>query len=1639
MLPTKTCILTLLSVASFSFAFVGCDQSQKNNAKKSLPQPVDSKVAVPTELKEILNETERPVAQATAEVAEKAGQKEKSSEKEAVKPDPFVRGLEVNGLQSVDIELSDLPDLNAFMDYVEIQPKPGPCTTDYMSWRKTVQLSAAFKPCTTYQLTVKSGLPMADGRKTVGEFRRTFTTGNRAVSVDFAARGRYLPPAGQRAIAVKTMNVTNLQYQIRSVPRGNIVQLLAREEDCYGRFYGGGGDSRDTEEIATKPTTETLRLPIHLNEEVTTAIPVRDEDGISANGVYLVSVRDKASTREFDTEYRLVCLTDIGLSVREAGGSVYVWATSLTKGTPMPELLVSVYSSANELLGEGITDAEGWCCCELSEAGKPFAVVASKKNGGDMSFLALRKPLDETIEKGARRPFVANNGSAEAFVWTDRGIYRHNEKILVHALTRDRRGNAPKPLPLTIVLSDPDGKVFARATRVTDDRGALAIDTFAVADDQPSGWWTITVQTPGDDPFVLGSRRIKIEEFVPPQVRVKVTQDDNLSVSNVAFTVSAEHLFGGPAKGLTVQGAVMFTDAPFAPKGWEAFRFGDENRRLTPNFAELPKMSLNGEGRATFTTEFPEGELPRAAVKMTMQGSVFENGGRPAIARTTGELHVYPYYIGVMLPDVLHTAVQPKSCRVVVVNPDGTPHAGTRTLVARFERIEYVYGLKRNDKGFFEWASDKVRYPMGEDVIVEVAANGTATLEVPVASGGDFAVSLREKDTDVSFGASYWVGSGASDGALRTSLATPSHVTLTLDKQLYYPGDVPRLAVKAPFAGSAWLEILNEDMVYSQIVTLTNATSEILLQPVTKEWAPGVDVALSVVQAATVGQKHTVNRAWGIVPLKAATRDSIVEVMVTASVTCGASGGSDLVAHVDARGQQGTQATHAAVTVVDEGINILTDEKIPDPIGWFGETRSADHPFHDLYNYLLPIVDERLKRTGVKTGGGADGDLFKRISPMPSRRFKPLSLWVVDVPLKEGRADVPFKLPEFVGEVRVTAVAYNARATGSGAVQSKVVPKLVMQPDAPRFAAPEDTFNVTLTLNNRSGKEGVATYDLLVGGAASLLKPVHGEVKLADGASETFTVPVKASAAAGQSQLMFVSEGFGEKHTETIELPVRPAAPWIKTARTICLQPGESMTFSNTAACLPDAAHRTFVASDSAIGELASALEYLVRYPYGCLEQTTSQIFPLVAAGGILNMLPVSETTVAKDAKKTVEAGIQRVLSMLRSNDFSMWPDCNYPPWDRSVSLWSAHFLVEADKAGFPVAAGSLNRVKSFLRVWAMSTNEVTSVYACHTLALAGAPDADRMLHWFDHRANLTTLDRARLARAFVATGDRARAVELVSTLMFEDVKTTAFALLALLDIDPKDARLPGVAAWLLDHRNASTCHWGTTSENAHALLALGAWYRHQGPSTGAPDLVLTFDGKEEPLPLKRAKRMTGGGDVIVANRGKGAAYLTASCLGLPNAATLGEEHAGIQIERRFFLSDGTEADLDHLTRGDLVIVELTVGDGQNRVYSDLVVEELLPACFEPDSTKVDPSTHAWIAEGSIKDWEMRREMRDDRMLFFSKRFIDDAKQPRRARAYYAVRVVSAGEFILPGSSVEAMYNPEIHARGAVRRLTIAR
>ena len=743
---------------------------------------------------------------------------------------------------------------------------------------------------------------------------------------------------------------------------------------------------------------------------------------------------------------------------------------------------------------------------------------------------------------------------------------------------------------------------------------------------------------------------------------------------------------------------------------------------------------------------------------------------------------------------------------------------------------------------------------------------------------------------------------------------------------------------------------------------------------------------VSVVQSVEANAKHMAARAHGQATVSVRPAEDEIAVRIAkCDVAVGGEKGSSATVAFEARG-----ASAALVTVVDEGINILTDEQVPDPVAHFAAPRYASHPLYDIYHRMLPVLgDDLLRASGVKTGGGAGAEMLGRVSPVPTRRFKPLSRWSGRVEVGEdGKGVCEFPLGEFVGEVRATVVAWSASASGSAAVQAKVTPKVVMIPDAPRFVAPGDVFEATLPIYRRDGNgsaepaDGVIEYSISVGRNVVV---AEGKVMLEKDGHTNIVARLTAPEEPGEMGVAYSVKGMGETHHERIILPVRPAVAWVETSGVKMGQGSGVRSQESGVGGNPFEKYSEKV-YDTPLGGYEAALRWLAEYPHGCLEQTSSRMFPLIGAGGIL-------ASVSPAGKDVVASGVRRVESMVRSTDFVMWPDCSYAPWDREVSLYAAHFLVEAEKGGYALNRLARDRVFSFLKRWAMSTNDTVSAYACHTLALAGKPEKDRMLRLYDASTNLTLLSRSRLARAFALAGDRRRAETLLAANVApSSVKDASFAVLALLEIDPDDSRILPLISYLDRQRGRERLSWGTTGDNAHALLAIGAYYRHH--------------------PAKPGEK-----------------FAVWHKLSLPRPGDVKDESSGISIARRYLTPEGGEADLSKLSLGEMLIAELAIKVDDTRELSDLVVEDLFPACFEP--------VHDRIAAGPVQPWVMRSDARDDRMLVFSKKFT--LAKGEEATFRYPVRVVSAGDYILPGPSVEAMYHPDLHARRAPSRISVRR
>ncbi len=301
---------------------------------------------------------------------------------------------------------------------------------------------------------------------------------------------------------------------------------------------------------------------------------------------------------------RLICVSDLGLSARVAKDSAHVWVTSLRSGTPVVDARVRIYAKNNTVIAQGTSDKDGLARLPfVSLDAEPFVVTASTQDDSDLSFIPITPATSVDENNRASGPYSAP-GACTAFLFTDRGIYRHSEAIHLQAILRNDVIEAPSPFPVKLEIVRPDGRTFMTSTVIPDETGCVMPDTpIVIPEDQPSGSWTMKLSTPGDQGAILGSKSVSIESFVPPQIRVSLNAlpEDELFDKPLSFTVHAEHLFGKAAEGLKVNAAVSYSTAKFSPEGWNGYGFGNTSRSIRSNYTVIGQGNFDDEGNAQFT------------------------------------------------------------------------------------------------------------------------------------------------------------------------------------------------------------------------------------------------------------------------------------------------------------------------------------------------------------------------------------------------------------------------------------------------------------------------------------------------------------------------------------------------------------------------------------------------------------------------------------------------------------------------------------------------------------------------------------------------------------------------------------------------------------------------------------------------------------------------------------------------------------------------------------------------------------------------------------------------------------------------------------------------------------------------------
>ena len=1516
----------------------------------------------------------------------------------------------------------------AIADYLRLEPGRG----DHpVVLRESTVCIGNLEHGAEYSLILRDGLIDTHGRAVVPHERRVLVS-DRRPSAKFSG-GRYVfPVVGSAGIPLTTVNMKEVPLTLLRITEGNLVDEVTR-----GRV-GRSLDGYDLNEVANSLGEQlwegTVSVREVRNREVVTAVPIDTLMPERKPGVYLLALSRNAleDSGYEDRAVQWLVVSDIGLVTVRGAGGLSVFARSLATGGPMAGVTLSLEARNEDTLAEVTTDPNGRATFApglLRGAGGREAVLLKARSGaGDHTFLSLTGPGFDLADRGVGGRSAP--GPVDAYVYTDRGIYRPGETVHLTALVRDDRGHAISDLPLELTVARPDGVVAREFAVRTDETGAVPLD-HTLADSAITGDWRFSVSVPGGGATV-GETTVQVEDFVPPRIEVSAGAPDALFLpAKAPITVAARFLYGAPAADLAITGRVRVEVDPEPFAAWSGYRFGLVDARPVAARADLPDTRTGEDGTADLSLTLPAVAESAHPLRARIDVAVLERGGRPVGRTLVRPLRDRRERIGIRpgFTGSVGTGA-PAVFDIALIDGDGEA-VDARSLTWHLYRENRELFWYRRARGNWEHRQIVTDLTVDRGELLTSSSRSAPSRVTLHADWGDYRLEVTDPGNPGALPAStrFRVGWGRNDGGP----GAPDRMAVRLDRDRYVAGDIATVRLEAPFDGPALVTVLTDRLaqVHGAAVRDGHAT---LSLPV-EDWTAGAYVTATVFRPAPAGAEQGPGRAVGLAWLAVDQPARRLSVAFDVPATA-ASGGPTLVPFQVTNGAGVPTPARLTVAAVDEGILQLTGFSPPDPIPVVFGKRRLKVELRDLYGRL---IDARQGHPGtVRSGGDDAGDLLGGIQPPRRTVVLHHDLMRTD---PEGRGEVVLDIPEgFSGRLRLMAVAHTRQAVGHGSRALTVRDPLVADLYLPRFLAPGDEARVTIELANIDAPAGEYAPALSVTGPASVAGALPGTLRLAPG--ERWSSPLTLSARGpGEVTLSFRASGpQGARVERTWTLAVRPAQAWHQTRRSVTLEPGGRVRLTeDLIADLHAAEARVSVSLSAVPYDLPGLLASLDRYPYGCTEQIISRALPLLYVD---ELSPPGASRQAEDPELhgRIQEAVRRVLSRQRSDgSFGLWSARDREdPW---ISAYALDFLDRARAAGFEVDARSLRRsrfyISHLLHSSRMSVEEAeAAAYGLAALARSNLVEPGSVRHFVNTYLERvwSGLGRAQLALAASSFGLAEDIEAALSAAALapggsryatygSGLRDTA-ALVAVAAALKSDV-LPEAAARLRE-LSVEDSH---TSTQEKAWMVVAAWELNRALE-GAP---LTVDGARTVIGEGGFYRVFGSKDlkgdgVIITNPGTRSVNLTIGVGGHPAAEE--PAHAnGITLTRTILTREGVPAELASVKQGDELTVVLQGRMEESRFTRRLLVADLLPAGLEIEAALFDDEEHESLGEidrpGTLR-------LRDDRYVAALTR-----REGGPFRLAYLVRAVTPGKFRFPAAYVEDMYEPAVQARGSMGRLNV--
>lgn len=1323
-----------------------------------------------------------------------------------------------------------------------------------------------------------------------------------------------------------------------------------------------------------------------------------------------------------------ILATNLGAIVKRGNNNaIFIAVTNLLTTEAVAGATVTLYNFQQQPIINATTNKDGIANFDGIKNAF-FAVITKNKNTtyiklNDGNALSMSKfdVSGSKLQKGIK-----------GYIYGERGVWRPGDNLFLTFVLNDNANPIPDNHPIKFELLNPQGKIIERKVLFKNTNNVYAYAP-KTKQDAVTGNWKLRVSVGG----AVFNKTLKIETIKPNRLKIKLkTKADFIKADTpIEGNVDVKWLHGAIARNLKLDINGKFTQSKTVFENFKNYNFDDVTRRFGTEEFKVLKGNLDNEGKTNFSTKPRLDKKAPGMLKASFITKVYENGGDFSTDVFSKKVSPYKTYVGLL------NATEQQSKNYLFTDEKYTFNVATVTengvgvtndLEVKVYKLSWRWWWSTTDNGLSSY--DGTRYHQSYKTLqVKTNAKGKGSFDLKISENdwGRYLIKVIDKKSKhVTSNIAYfdwpsWYGKkkGSQDKTNATMLV------FTTDKESYEVNETATVKFPSSQGGRALITIENGTEVLNHFWVATTAKQTEFKFPVLANYTPNVFVNISLLQKHSQTANDLPIRMYGSIPMlvndpatKLAPEIDLADELRPESI-----------AKIKVKEKNGKAMTYT-IALVDDGLLDLTRFKTPNPWNTFYARQSLGVKTWDVFDDVIGAYGGKVNQ--ILSIGGDEAEAGSKNKK--ANRFKPMVTYLGPFNLTKGATkEHQIRIPKYVGSVRAMVVATDAKndAYGSDEKTAFVRKPVMILASLPRKITPQETVTLPVTVfamlpSVKKVKVTVQPNEsfTIVGDKTQTLSFNQPDEKMA-----YFTLKVNDFKGIGKVKIDALSGR--EKASYEVEIDVLNPNPVTTEVKDLVLKSNEAKELNFATFGTKGTNTASIELSTLPPMNFTKRMGYLIQYPHGCVEQTTSSAFPQLYLAEIFELSEEKK----QDIERNIKATIQRLSDFQVSNGgLSYWQgNGSANSWGTS---YAGHFMIEAAKKGYALPIGFKSKwigyQKQQARNWRNNSsyynNALSQAYRLYTLSLANSADIASMNRLRETKG-ISNEAKMRLASAYALIGKQSIAKGILNGLTTNDYnkrrysnygsetrnKAMALATYTLLKEETKAIKLAKEIA-----ENLSSNKWMSTQTTAYSLLAMSKYALQNGGSTGIK-ASYTLNKNSKNIEISKAlyaediEDITKENTFKIANKNSGVLYVRVFNKGI---LPVGEEKVfqnNLETTIIYKTKDGNRIIPSNLSQGTNFVAEVTVKNTTNDNVENVALTQFIPSGWEIINTRFtdfgNNTTSSQVDFTDIRDASISN-------YFTLKKYESKTFRVLLNASYL-------GTYYLPGVQVAAMYDNDYIAR----------